>query len=147
MSVHSPDSSVASTSATASDGRDRSVAQLVRDLSEQLSRLARDEMRLATLELQRKGRRLGIGGGLLGMAGVTALLGAAALVAAAVLALALVFPAWLAAIVVGAALLVMAGMAALVSGRQLKRAMPPVPEQTAASIAQDVKVVKERARS
>lgn len=147
MSVDSPGSSVAGSSATAGDERDRSVAQLVRDLSEQLSRLARDEIRLATLELQRKGKRLGIGGGLLGMAGVVALLGVATLIAAAVLALALALPAWLAAVVIGAALVAVGGLAALLSRWQLKRAMPPVPEQAAANVVQDVKVVKERARS
>jgi len=37
---------------------DRSVAQLISDASEQMSRLARAEMRLATAELQQKGKRV-----------------------------------------------------------------------------------------
>lgn len=130
----------------ADDGHDRSVAQLVRDLSEQLGRLVRDEMRLATLELQRKGKRLGTGAGLVGAAGVVALMGVATLVAAAVLALALVLPAWASALIVGGALLVAGGLAALVGRAQLRRGMPPVPEEAAASVAQDVREVRERAR-
>jgi uncharacterized membrane protein YqjE len=126
---------------------DRSISQLVSDLSAQVSRLVRDELRLATAEPQRKGKRFCIGAGLAGAAGVLALLGAMTLVATAVLALATVMAAWTAALVVGVALLVVAGLAALIGRGQLKRAVPPVPEEAAASIQQDIKVVKERARS
>jgi uncharacterized membrane protein YqjE len=124
----------------------RSVGQLVSDLSAQLSRLVRDEMRLATLELQRKGKRLGAGAGLFGAAGIIALLGVATLIAAAVLALALVLPGWAAALVVGIALLVVAGLAALVGRGQVRDGTPPVPEEAAASVGEDVKTVKERVR-
>jgi hypothetical protein len=71
---------------------DRSVADLVNDLTEQLKRLVRDEFRLAVFELQCKGKRLKFGAGLTGVATVASLLGAATLVATAVLALARVVP-------------------------------------------------------
>jgi uncharacterized membrane protein YqjE len=125
---------------------DRSVGQLVSDLSAQLSRLVRDEMRLATRELQRTGKRLGVGAGLFGAAGIIALLGVATLIAAGVLALALVLPGWAAALVVGVALLVVAGIAALAGRGQVRDGTPPVPEEAAASVGEDVKTVKERVR-
>jgi hypothetical protein len=78
---------------------DRSVADPVNDLTEQLKRLVRDEFRLAVFELQRKRKRLKFGAGLMGTATVASLLGAATVVAAAVLALTLVVPGWLSALI------------------------------------------------
>jgi hypothetical protein len=88
----------------------------------------------------------GIGAGLAGAAGVVALLGAGTLVACAVLLLALVLPAWAAALIVGAALLLVAGLMGAVGRSQLKRAAPPVPREAMDGIEQDVQVVKENAR-
>jgi uncharacterized membrane protein YqjE len=107
---------------------DRSVADLVYDLTEQLKRLVRDGFRLAVFELQRKGKRLKFGAGLMGTATVASLLGAATLVAAAVLALALVVPGWLSALIIGGGLLLFAGLAALVGRKQIKRATPRSPK-------------------
>src|SRR6266704_2454497 len=46
-----------------------STAELMKQLSEQVSQLARDELRLARLEMTRKGKRAGLGrGGLAGRA-------------------------------------------------------------------------------
>ncbi|UJW29099.1 phage holin family protein [Saccharothrix sp. AJ9571] len=126
---------------------DRSVSQLVGDASEQLSRLVRDEMRLATAELQQKGKRLGTGAGLAGAAGFVAMVAVLVLVAAAVLGLAVVLPGWAAALIVAGVLLVVAGIAALAGRSQLKRGTPPVPEEAVASVQADVKVLKESVHS
>ncbi|MDI5980785.1 phage holin family protein [Amycolatopsis magusensis] len=126
---------------------DRSVSQLVGDASEQLSRLVRDEMRLATAELQQKGKRLGTGAGLAGAAGFIAVVAVLVLVAAAVLGLAVVLPGWAAALIVAGVLLVVAGIAALAGRSQLKRGTPPVPEEAVASVQADVKVLKESVHS
>ncbi|GAA4661881.1 phage holin family protein [Amycolatopsis dongchuanensis] len=123
---------------------DRSIAQLIQDLSEQMRRLVRDELRLATEELKQKGRHAGLGAGLAGFAGITAFFGAAVLIAAAVLGLALVLPGWAAAVIIGGALLVVAGIAGLVGTRQLKAAVPPIPEEAAAGVQKDVEIVKQR---
>jgi len=40
---------------------DRSIGQLVQDLTEQTRRLVRDELRLATAELKAKGKHAGVG--------------------------------------------------------------------------------------
>lgn len=122
---------------------DRSAGQLISDASEQLSRLVREEMRLAAAELGQKGKRLGVGAGLFGGAGVLAFYGGAALVACAILALALVLAPWLAALIVGAVVLLAAGVAALIGKRQVEAATPPVPEDAIASVKKDVEAVKE----
>ena len=104
--------------------QDRPVGQLVSDATEQITRLVRDEMRLAAAELQRKGKRLGAGAGLLSGAGVLAFYGGAALVAALILGLATLLVPWLAALIVGVAVLGMADVLALVGKKQVQRVSP-----------------------
>lgn len=124
----------------------RSVAELVNDLSAQVSRLVRDEMMIAKAELQAKGKRVGVGAGMAGAGGLVALFGLAVLVTAAILALALVLPAWAAALVVGGALLLLAGLLALLGRRQMQKASPPVPRESIESVRKDIAVVKESMR-
>jgi hypothetical protein len=50
-----------------------STGELVKQFPEQVSRLAREEMRLAQLEMSRKGMQAGLGIGVLGGSGLTAL--------------------------------------------------------------------------
>ncbi|MEO3803407.1 phage holin family protein [Nonomuraea sp. B1E8] len=120
--------------------------KLVNDLSEQVSRLVKDELRLARIELQEKGRHAGFGAGLVGAAGVTALFGAGALVAAVIMLLALVLPGWVAAAIVAVVLFVVAAVLGLTGRKQVKRATPPVPRETFASVRADIDMVKEKAR-
>jgi hypothetical protein len=126
--------------------QERSTGELVKLLSEQVSVLVRDELKLAQLEMTHKGRQAGVGAGMLGGSGLTAMYGVACLLACAIIALAGVVAAWLAALIVGAALLAAAAVAALVGKGRLQKVTPPVPEQTADSIKTDVEVIKERAR-
>jgi membrane protein len=123
--------------------QDRPVGQLVSDATEQITRLVRNEMRLAAAELQQKGKRLGVGAGLFGGAGVLAFYGGAALVAALILALATVLVPWLAALIVAVVVLGVAGALALVGKKQAQRAGPLVPEETAASVKTDIQTIKE----
>ena len=58
------------THTTGTGASDASVGELVRQLSEQTSRLARQEVELAKAELAIKGKRAGIGAGMFGGAGV-----------------------------------------------------------------------------
>ena len=124
----------------------RSTGELVQQLSEQVSRLVRQEMQLAKLELAEKGKRTGVGAGLIGGGGLFAVYGIAVLVAAAALGLAVVWPAWLAALVVALLLLLIAGLLALVGQRQVKKGMPPVPTDAVASVKADVDEITTRAR-
>jgi uncharacterized membrane protein YqjE len=122
-----------------------STAELIRHLSEEVSRLVRDEIRLATLELTRKGRRAGLGAGLFGGAGVVALYGGGALVAALILLIAQALAPWVAALIVGVVLLIVAAVLALVGKRQVAKATPPLPQEAIQSLKADVDVVKESA--
>jgi membrane protein len=124
---------------------ERSTAQLVTQLSEQVSRLVRDELQLTRLEMTRKGKQAGAGAGLLGGSGVVALYGLACLVACVIIAISGAIAAWLAALIVGAALLAAAGIAAMVGRSRLRRATPPVPNQALGSVQADVQEIRERA--
>ena len=123
-----------------------STGELISQLSEQTSRLVRDELQLALAELKQKGKQAGIGAGLTGAAGLVSLFGLGALLVAVIAALALVLPVWAAALIVGAAMLVLAGGLALAGIGQLKRATPPMPEQAMASTKRDIQTVKESAK-
>src|SRR5690606_41317088 len=90
---------------------DKSVADLVKQFSEQTSHLVRDEMRLARAEMQDTARHAGKGVGLFSAAGLIALYGVAALLAGAVAALSLVLQVWAAALIVGGVLRLVAGCA------------------------------------
>jgi Putative Actinobacterial Holin-X, holin superfamily III len=120
---------------------EQSTAELVQRATEQLSRLVREELQLARVELARKGLRAGIGAGLFGGAGVFIVYGTGALVAAAILGLAQVLAGWLAALVVGGALFLVAGLMALIGRGQVKRAVPPVPERAIRSVREDIDAV------
>ena len=124
---------------------ERPTGELVTQLSEQLSRLVRDEMKLARLEMTRKGKEAGVGAGLLGGSGVIALYGAGCLLACAIIAISGAVAAWLAALIVGAALLAAAGVAALAGRSRLRRAAPPIPAETAGSVRADVEEIREKA--
>jgi Putative Actinobacterial Holin-X, holin superfamily III len=124
-----------------------STAQLVSRLAEELSRLAREEFELARMQLQRSGKRAGLGAGTLGAAGMLAAYGGACLIAAAIVALAVVMPAWTAALVVGVALLVGAGIAGLVGRKALRGAIPgTVPKETMENVRADVQTLFDHAR-
>jgi uncharacterized membrane protein YqjE len=126
---------------------DKSVGELVQELSQQTSTLIRQEMRLAQAELTEKGRHAGKGAGMFGGAGAVALYGVGALVAAAIIGLGTALEPWLAAVIVGVVLLAVAGILALTGKREVDRAGPPKPEQTIESVQRDVETVKARAKS
>jgi uncharacterized membrane protein YqjE len=122
---------------------DPSVAELLTRLSEQSTRLIRDELELAKVEITDKVRHAGVGAGMFGAAGVLAWFGLGALIATAILALSLALPAWLAALVVTVLVFAAAGVAALAGRRQVQEAAPPVPRETIDSVERDVAEVKE----
>jgi Putative Actinobacterial Holin-X, holin superfamily III len=122
-----------------------STAELVSQLSNEVSTLIRDELRLAQAEMTQKTKRAGIGVGLFGGSGLVALYGIGALVTAAILGLAVALDPWLAALIVGVALLAIAGVLALTAKSKVSSAGPPVPEQAISGLKADVKTVKESA--
>ncbi|MFN2540150.1 MAG: phage holin family protein [Mycobacteriales bacterium] len=121
---------------------DATIGELVARITAETSTLVRDELRLAQLEMARKGRYAGIGAGLLGGGALFAVLGLGALVAAAVLGLAVVLPAWAAAVIVAGALFVLAGVAALVGKKEITAAVPPLPEEALRGVKLDLAALK-----
>jgi Putative Actinobacterial Holin-X, holin superfamily III len=126
--------------------REQSAGELVKQLTEQVSALVRDEMKLARVEMTGKGRQAALGAGLLGGGGLVALFGAGCLVACAVIGLSHVVQPWLAAMIVGVALLAVAGAAALIGKGRIQQATPPVPAEAIGSVKSDVEEIRERAR-
>jgi uncharacterized membrane protein YqjE len=125
---------------------DRSAGELVKQLSEQVSVLVRDELKLAQLEMSRKGKQAGLGVGMLGGSALIALYGVGCLIACVIIAISGVVAAWLAALIVGAALLAGAGIVALSGKGRLHKAAPAVPEQAVGAIKADIEEIKEGVR-
>jgi uncharacterized membrane protein YqjE len=129
----------------AATGTGKSAGELVKEITELVPRLVRDEVKLAQLELTRKGKQAGVGAGMLGGSGLVALYAVGCLIAAAIIAISGVLRPWLAALIVGAALLAVSGLAALIGAGRLRRATPPVPKEAIDSVQADVREVKEKA--
>lgn len=125
---------------------DQSMADLMRQASEQTAALVRQEIRLAQVELREKGKHAGIGVGLFGGGGLLALYGLGALVLAVISALALAVPGWAAALIVAVLLFAVAGVLALTGKKQVDQARPPMPEQAIDSTQRDIDEVKQRGR-
>jgi hypothetical protein len=125
---------------------DAPVAELVKQLSEQTSRLVSQEMELAKAELTVKGKQIGIGAGMFGGAGVFGLYALGALTAAMIAALSLAVATWLAALIVAVLWAAVAGVMALVGKSRVQEGTPPVPEQSVESVKEDVQWTKASAQ-
>jgi Putative Actinobacterial Holin-X, holin superfamily III len=119
-----------------------SAGQLVSQLSQELSTLVRDEMRLAQAEMTEKAKKVGVGAGMFGAAGLLALYACGVLIATAILVLALALDPWLAALIVGVVLLAAAGVAALLGRNRVQEAGSPVPIRAVESVKRDVDAVR-----
>ena len=122
--------------------REQSTGDLVKQLTQQVSILVRQEVELAKVEMADKGKKAGIGIGMFGGAGVAALLGLGALTAFLILVLDLAMPAWAAALIVGVIWAAVAGVLALQGREKVKEVGTPVPEETAESVKEDVEWLK-----
>jgi Putative Actinobacterial Holin-X, holin superfamily III len=125
---------------------DRPAGELVKQLSEQVSLLVRDELKLAQVEMTRKGKQAGFGVGMLGGSALIAWYAVGCLIACVIIALSGALAAWLAALIVGVALLAATGVAALMGKGRLQKATPPVPEEAVGGVKTDIEEIKERMR-
>ena len=125
--------------------QERSAGELVKELSELVPRLVRDEIRLAQAGMARNGKQMGVGAGAFAGGGLIALYAIGCLLACAIIAISGVVAAWLAALIVGAALLAVSAIAALAGKNRLSKATPPVPREAIGSVQADVHEVKEKA--
>jgi Putative Actinobacterial Holin-X, holin superfamily III len=126
--------------------RENSTGELVKMMSEQVSVLIRDELKLAQLEMTSKGKQAALGAGMFGVGGMVAVYGVGCLLACAIIAISGVVTAWLAALIVGVALLAAAGGLTLMGKGRLRKATPPLPAQAVADVKADVEEIKERAQ-
>jgi F0F1-type ATP synthase assembly protein I len=131
-----------------SDLRDRSLPELLKQLSQETSTLVKQELDLAKAEMTEKGKSAGVGAGFIGGG---ALLGLGAFGAFTTFLIALIQTAvnhtWLAALIVTVVYGAIAGVLALRGKAQVKEAVPPVPEQAVETTKEDVRWVKTRAQS
>jgi uncharacterized membrane protein YqjE len=123
---------------------EQTTAELVKQVTEQVSTLVRGELKLAQLEMGGKAKQAGKGAGMMGAGGLVALYGAACLIACVIIAISYSLPPWLSALIVGAALLIVAGVLAALGRSHMKRATPPMPTETVDSVKADVAEIKER---
>jgi Flp pilus assembly protein TadB len=127
--------------------RERPLGELLRQLSEETTRLVHQELELAKAELAQKGKQAGAGAGLFGGAGALGLAALGALTACFILALNAVLPAWLAALVVAVAYGIVAFVLAKQGQAKIKQAVPPLPEQAIETVKEDVEWAKTQMRS
>jgi uncharacterized membrane protein YqjE len=126
--------------------RERPVAELLKQLSDQTATLVRQELELAKVELAAKGKQAGIGAGMFGAAGMLGLYAVGALTAAVILALSLAMTGWLAALIVAVVYGSVAGGLALTGKGRVARGVPPTPVQTVQTVKEDVQYTRERAK-
>jgi hypothetical protein len=143
MSAPTPPPGATRAEVAPSEPSTASTGELIGQLTEQVSRLVRDEARLAQAEVTQKAKKLGVGAGLFGGAGLMGFFGLAVLIAAAVLGLAELLPGWLAALIVAVVLFAVAGVLALVGKKDVEQASPPLPTQAIAGVQADVATVKQ----
>jgi hypothetical protein len=129
------------------DLRERPMGDLLKQLGEQTSRLVRQEMELAKAEVSHKGKEAGAGAGLLTGAGVAGLLALGTLTAFLVLLLDSFMDATLGAALVALLWAAIAGVLALAGRNRLRRATPPVPEQTIETLKEGVQWAKTPTKS
>ena len=129
------------------DKRNASTAELVKELSREVSQLVREEIALAKAEMTEKGKQAGIGAGMLSGAAVLGLAAVGGSMAFLILVLDSWMPGWLAALIVTVVYAAAAAVLALRGRERIRHATPPVPTQTIESVKEDVQWAKTHATS
>lgn len=118
------------------------MGELFKDLSNDLSTLVRQELRLAQVEMTEKGKRAGLGIGMLGGAGILAFVAFEALTATIIALLGTAMRVWPAALIITVVYAAIAGVLALRGKNEVAEAAPPTPEQTTDTLKEDVQWAK-----
>ncbi|PPG10890.1 phage holin family protein [Rathayibacter sp. AY1F4] len=120
----------------------RSLGELVSDLPGLVIELVKAEVASLKNELAGKAKSAGLAVGLFAVAAFLLLTAWATLVAFAIIGIASWLPAWLSALIVTVFFLLVAVILALVGVRTIKKAVPPVPQDSIDSIKKDVQAFK-----
>ena len=139
MSAHTPPRS-------AEREESRSLFSLLRELPATLLELVRIEFEELKREMGRKLKRLGLGALLISIAATLGLFLLGTLIAAAIFGLALIMPAWLAALVVSVALLVLMILLLAAGVSTFKKGSPPLPTETFDALIEDAHALKGEGR-
>jgi uncharacterized membrane protein YqjE len=129
------------------DLHEQPIAQLLKQLAQETSTLVRQELELAKAEMREKGKKAGPGLGMIGGAGIVALLAMGSLTAFLILALDGVMPNWAAALIVTAVYSAAAAVLYLRGKERVDDAGSPVPQQTIETLKEDVEWAKHPTRS
>ena len=121
---------------------DRSIGDLVGDVSSSVQQLIKREVELAKLETKDQVSKATKAGAMFGATGVSAFVGLLALAMAAGFGLAEVLAPGVAFLIVGVLFFVVAGLLFAQAKRKLAN-FKPVPEQTLRTIKKDVEVAKD----
>ena len=120
------------------------VSDLIRSLVADLVSLARHEADLVKIELKHKMSSAGAAAGMFVVAGLVALFGLATLIAASVLALAIVLPAWAAALIVGVVLFAVAAALVLAGRAKIRTATPLTPKRSLDAAQEDIAWIRHK---
>ena len=123
-------------------GDEKSLGQLVSEISEQAARLVRAEIDLAKAEITGRAQLLGVGAALVAVGGVLALYLLAAGIALTIIVLNLWLELWLAALIVCVALLIVIAVLVLLGINRIKAGSPPTPAAAIENVQQDIAAVK-----
>ncbi|MCU1406802.1 MAG: uncharacterized protein JWQ43_3105 [Glaciihabitans sp.] len=118
------------------------LVSLLRRIPQQISRLVRDEISAAKLELTNKLKAAGLGAGLVVGGAIFGLFAFAVFLTAAIAGLSTVFQVWLAALMVAVLLLIIAGILVMMGVKKLKAGVPPLPTDSIHSVKADIRTVK-----
>jgi uncharacterized membrane protein YqjE len=124
---------------------DRSIGELIAELSRETVALVRQEVHLAKAEMSQKASRVGKNVGFLIIGGVVAYTGLLAIVAAVIIVLGGVIPLWLSALVVGLVIAAL-GLFLVVKGANTLRQEDPAPQETIETLKEDREWLRDQTR-
>jgi len=124
---------------------DRSIGELIAELSRETVALVRQEVQLAKAEMSQKASRVGKNVGFLIIGGVVAYTGLLAIVAAVIIVLGGVIPLWLSALVVGLVIAAL-GLFLVVKGANTLRQEDPAPQETIETLKEDREWLRDQTR-
>ena len=104
--------------------REESMGALFKQLSDELSTLVRQELRLAQAEMTEKGKKAGLGLGMFGGAGVITFLALQTLTACLIALLATAMDVWIAALIIAVVYAAGAGVLAITGKKQVSEKQP-----------------------